>query len=268
MAYQKAYFRIFWENYPSNKSPLNEQNLNRIDYAVEEHDNRIMSLDMTKLDKTTANSLVKKIDFMQDTGVFKITYLDNSVATIDTKLEKLAINFRYDVQTQKLIILLDDGTEQKVDLSQLITQYEFRTSDTIMFAVDEDGNVSAEIRDHSIGEEKLREDYLADIKIEAEKARQQVEEATNQALLAKSYTIGESGLPERSDEAHSNAKYYWEQLEELYHITRLCNGETPQLRRMTPVTIDAQTPYVRAAKEGMYFNGDTPQIKVERQEVL
>ena len=266
MAYQKTYNRINWENYPSDKTPLNERNLNKIDYSVNEQDDRIITLDVTKLDKVTANGLIKDIQLDRATGVFTITYLDNSTVTIDTLLEKLAINFDYDYETQELIITLDDNTEKRVDLSALITQFEFLNSDRIYFTVDSDGKVTADIKDNSIGEEKLRVDYLAEIKKESEKAETERKEAEHQALLAKSYAVGETNLPERPDEAHSNTKYFWEQLEELYHITRLCDGETPQLRRMTPITIDANTPQVRATKEGMYFNGDTPQEKVANKE--
>lgn len=39
---QKAYRRIEWENYPSGKTPLNETNLNKMDAAIDELDNRII----------------------------------------------------------------------------------------------------------------------------------------------------------------------------------------------------------------------------------
>lgn len=177
MALQKTYQRINWENYPSDKTPLNEQNLNKIDYSVNEQDDRIITLDVTKLDKVTANGLVKDIQLDRATGVFTITYFDNSIVTIDTLLEKLAVNFDYDYQTQELIISLDDGTEKRVDLSALITQFEFLNSDRIFFAVDGSGNVTADIKDNSIGEEKLRVDYLADIKKETDKVKKYSESA-------------------------------------------------------------------------------------------
>ena len=264
MAYQKAYQEIGWENYPSNKTPLNERNLNKIDYAVNVHDDRIITLDVVKLDKITANGLIKDIQFDKPTGIFTITYLDNSVITIDTLLEKLAVNFGYDASTQELIIVLDDGTEKRVDLSALITQFEFLNSDRIYFTVSADGKVTADIKDNSIGEEKLRVDYLAEIKKESAKAEAERIEAANQALLAKSYAVGGTGI--REDEEHTNTQYFHDHLEELYHISRLCDGETPILRRMTPITIDATTPQFRATKEGMYFNGDTPQQKVDNKE--
>ena len=58
----KCYYRIVWENYPSGNTPINEQNLNKIDVAADEMDNRIISLDASKLDKSEANLLVKYIE--------------------------------------------------------------------------------------------------------------------------------------------------------------------------------------------------------------
>jgi len=43
---QKAYRRIEWENYPSGKTPLNETNMNKMDAAIDELDNRIIELDL------------------------------------------------------------------------------------------------------------------------------------------------------------------------------------------------------------------------------
>lgn len=167
----KCYYRIFWENYPSDNTPLNEQNLNKIDVATDEMDNRIISLDSTKFDKSEAQLLVKYIEYDEDTGIFKITHYNGASYTIDTLLEKLAINFDYDYQTQRLIIALSDGTVKYVDLSALITQYEFLDSDTVAFTVDNVGKVTAIVKEGSIEEKHLRPNYLADIKVEVAKAQ-------------------------------------------------------------------------------------------------
>ena len=105
-----------------------------------------------------------------------VVKMNGSKAVIDTKLEKLAVNFTYNPQAQQLVITLDDGTVQNVDLSALITQYEFLDSDTIAFAIGSDGKVSAIVKEGSIEEKHLRPDYLADIKVESAKA---VNSATN-----------------------------------------------------------------------------------------
>lgn len=185
MSYQKAYGRINWENYPSDKTPLNEANLNKIDYAVNEVDNRVLELDVKKLDLAVANGMVKSLTYNQGNGVFTITYLNGSSDTIDTKLEKLAVNFSYDQTAQQLIITLDDGTTQKVDMSALITQYEFSDTDTVAFAADGGGKVSANVKNGSITEDKLQPNYLADIKVEVAKAQSSAAAAASSETNAK-----------------------------------------------------------------------------------
>lgn len=167
---QKIYSRINWENFPSEKTAVNESNLNKMDLAIDNLDDRVVAMDASKVDLTKANELVKEILWDESNGTLTIVKMNGSQAMIDTKLEKLVVNFAYDSQKQQLIITLDDGTMQNVDLSSLITEYEFLDSDTIAFAIGSDGKVSAIVKEGSIQEKHLRPDYLADIKVESAKA--------------------------------------------------------------------------------------------------
>ena len=170
MAYQKIYSREHWENFPSEKTAINRNRLNNIEGGIDELDNRVCALDTMKVDLTKANELVKEILWNEPMGVLTVVKMNGSRAVIDTKLEKLAVNFTYNPQTQQLVIALDDGTVQNVDLSSLITEYEFLDSDTIAFEISSDGKVSAIVKEGSIQEKHLRPDYLADIKVESAKA--------------------------------------------------------------------------------------------------
>ena len=176
MAYQKIYSREYWENFPSEKTSINQNRLNNIEGGIDAIDDRVCALDTTKVDLTKANELVKEILWDESNGTLTVVKMNGSKAVIDTKLEKLAVNFKYNPQTQQLIITLDDGTTQKVDLSALITEYEFLDSDTIAFELTSDGKVKAIVKEGSIQERHLRPDYLADIKVESSKA---VNSATN-----------------------------------------------------------------------------------------
>ena len=170
MAMQKAHTLINWENYPSDSTPMNETNLNKTDRAIDIIDDRVITLDTTKASKSEVSSLVSEITYDEDTGAFTITKKNGSSFTIDTKLEKIAINFAYDPVNEQIIITLDDGTKQYIDLSALITQYEFLESSTIAFEVDSAGKVSAKIKNASVTEEMLQPNYLADIKVQVAKA--------------------------------------------------------------------------------------------------
>lgn len=167
---QKIYSRINWENFPSEKTAVNESNLNKMDLAIDNLDDRVVAMDTSKVDLTRANELVKEILWNEPMGVLTVVKMNGSKAVIDTKLEKLAVNFAYDSQKQQLIITLDDGTVQNVDLSALITEYEFLDSDTIAFELTSDGKVKAIVKEGSIEEKHLRPDYLADVKVESAKA--------------------------------------------------------------------------------------------------
>lgn len=172
---QKIYNRINWENFPSEKTAVNESNLNKMDLAIDNLDDRVVAMDASKVDLTKANELVKEILWDEPNGTLTVVKMNGSKAVIDTKLEKLAVNFTYNPQTQQLVITLDDGTVQNVDLSSLITEYEFLESDTIAFEIT-DGKVKAIVKNGSITEDKLQPNFLADIKVESAKA---VNSATN-----------------------------------------------------------------------------------------
>lgn len=190
---QKIYSRINWENFPSEKTAVNESNLNKMDLAIDNLDDRVVAMDASKVDLTRANELVKEILWDESNGTLTVVKMNGSKAVIDTKLEKLAVNFRYDPQTQQLIITLDDGTVQNVDLSALITEYEFLDSDTIAFEI-ADGKVKAIVKNGSITEDMLQPNFLADVKVEAEKAKSSAtaadaseKESAAQANLSKEY---------------------------------------------------------------------------------
>lgn len=193
MAYQKIYSREHWENFPSEKTAINRDRLNNIEGGIDAIDDRVCALDTTKVDLTKANELVKEILWNEPVGVLTVVKMNGSKAVIDTKLEKLAVNFKYNPQSQQLIITLDDGTTQNVDLSALITEYEFLDSDTIAFEIT-DGKVKAIVKNGSITEDMLQPNFLADVKVEAEKAKASAtaadaseKESTAQANLSKEY---------------------------------------------------------------------------------
>lgn len=190
---QKIYSRINWENFPSEKTAVNESNLNKMDLAIDNLDDRVVAMDASKVDLTKANELVKEILWNEPVGVLTVVKMNGSKAVIDTKLEKLAVNFTYNPQTQQLVITLDDGTVQNVDLSALITEYEFLDSDTIAFEI-ADSKVKAIVKNGSITEDMLQPNFLADVKVEVEKAKASAtaadaseKESTAQANLSKEY---------------------------------------------------------------------------------
>ena len=236
----KAHRPINWENYPSDETPLNDTNLNKMDSAIGVIDDRVITLDTTKATKTEVATLVADVTFEESTGIITITKKNGSKITIDTQMEKIAINFDYNTTTQQIILTLIDGTQQYIDLSALITQYEFLDSNTVAFYIDKDGTVSAIVKEGSIEEKHLEPNYLAKIKVEVAKAESSMKNAAtsennaaSSATKAQSYAVGSTGS--RVGEDTDNAKYYSEQAKAIY-------GEM-QKEQVTGVKGDKETKY-------------------------
>ena len=236
----KAYKRINWENYPSDATPLNEANLNKLDSATDTLDDRVITLETTKATKTEVATLVADVTFEESTGIITITKKNGSKVTIDTQMEKIAVNFDYNPTTQQIILTLIDGTKQYIDLSALITQYEFLDTDTVAFIIGTDGKVSAIVKEGSIEEKHLEPNYLAKIKVESAKAQASQESAAtsatnaaSSATTAESYATGGTGT--RDGEDADNAKYYSERAKAVY--------EELQGEQVTGVKGAAETEY-------------------------
>ena len=181
----KAFSMFLWQNSPSVNTPLGESKLNLINTALNEVDNRVLNFDTTKANQTDLLTAVADVTYNESTGIFTVTKKNGSKSTIDTKLEKLAINFTYDNINQQLVIHLSDGTYQYVDLKALITELEFLNSDTVLFSVT-DGKVTASIAKGSITAEMLEPNYLANVELYASQALQSAENASKSASQAKS----------------------------------------------------------------------------------
>lgn len=202
----KAHSAINWENYPSDETPLNESNLNKMDAAIGVIDDRVITLDTTKATKTEVATLVADVTFEESTGIITITKKNGSKVMIDTQMEKIAINFDYNPTTQQIILTLIDGTKQYIDLSALITQYEFLNSDTVAFYIDKDGKVSAIVKEGSIEEKHLEPNYLAKIKVEVAKAESSQQAAAMSEINAKASENAAKASETAAKKSEDNAK--------------------------------------------------------------
>ncbi len=202
----KAHIDIDWENYPSDETPLNERNLNKMDGSIDIIDDRVITLDTTKATKAEVATLVADVTFEESTGIITITKKNGSKVTIDTQMEKIAINFVYNPTTQQIILTLIDGTKQYIDLSALITQYEFLDSDTVAFYIDSSGKVSAIVKEGSIEEKHLEPNYLAKIKVESAKAELSQKAAATSEANAKASENAAKASETAAKKSEDNAK--------------------------------------------------------------
>lgn len=200
-------------------------------YTKSETDN-LLSFKATN---ETVAKLVKNVDFDENTGKFTFTFESGNTKVIDTAMEKIAINFLYDSNTQSLVLHYVDGSTESVSLAEFITNNEFADSNTIYFNV-VDGIVKAEIGVGVIKDEMLDSKLLSEVaefvaaaansaqlagasegnaKLYAQLAvdtaqdvDKKVSMITEWATTSKSYAVGDTGS--RQGEDTDNAKYYAE----------------------------------------------------------
>ena len=230
----------YWKNLPSTDTPIIAQKLNDLETSVDYVDKRVLVLDSVKAEQTNLLLTVKEIAYNKETGTFYVTRWDGYTYPLDTDIEKIAINFDYDDDPtsphyQCLVLTLDDGgpttpaTVKYIDLSALVTQYEFVTTSTIAFTIGTGGAISANVLDGSITESKLQPNFLADCRAEktaAQVARAGAESAQSGAETsednAEAWAVGKKNgvdVPSTDPQYHNNAKYWSD--ETLGYLNRL-----------------------------------------------
>lgn len=218
---QKAHdstYNDYWRNYPNISTPIVQDQLNRNESTVDAIDDRVVAFDTTKANQTELLTCISNVSLDDATGKFTFTRKNGTTFTIDTDLEKVVTNFDYDDNPesptyQKLILTLTDGTVKYIDLSALITQYEFANTSTVHYTIAGDGTISFAVPDGGITSEKLQPNYLADITTQANRAEQYKNASEGFSTLSQSWAEGGTGT--REDEDTRNSKYYAEQAEDV-----------------------------------------------------
>ena len=183
----KTYTRINWVNYPDTDTAVNATNLNLMDSAINEIDNRVVTLDSQKANQTDMLTAVSNVTLNTTTGIMTVSFKNGSEQAYNTGLAMIAVNIDYDYATQRLVIECKDGSYKYVDLSALITQYEFLDSSTIAISVDSTGRVTSTLKEGSVTSRHLATDYLGAITEQAGIASRSAESANASELNAQTY---------------------------------------------------------------------------------
>lgn len=207
----KVYTRINWENYPSTKTELDAENLNTIDYAVNEMDNRIIEQDTSKANKTELSNLIKDWNMDESTGIITVTKHNGSTIMFDLNIEKIPVSFSLS-DNGILTMETDDGTKFTANIGAMIPILTLNESDDIAVSVEGTGinkTYTFSLKNGAVTEEKLQPNYLANIKVEVANANAYSQAASNAATTSQSWAVG--GTDSRENEDSNNAKYWAEQ---------------------------------------------------------
>ena len=151
--------------------------------------NRYTKLESDALLAGNTNDLVKTVDVNLTTGVITITKKDGTITTFDTALEKVPATFEIIESAGKYYLKITnvDGTTSQTDLTNLMDVYNYNNTATISFVKSGTGNVktiTAEVRDASIGLEKLSITAVSQLESWANTASNGAATATAQANTA------------------------------------------------------------------------------------
>lgn len=211
MALNKVYTRINWEDYPSENTDLDAYNLNQMDSAIDALDNRIISQDALKVDKSAINGNIADWTMDETTGVITITKYNGEKVIFDLNIEKIPVEFSMS-DDGIITMTTEDGTQFTADIGSMIPVLTFEDSATIAVSVTGTGKnktYSFSIKTGSVTDDMLQPNYLADIRVESANASAYAQSANAKSVLAESYAVGGTGTREGEDT--DNAKYYMEQ---------------------------------------------------------
>ena len=211
MAMNKVYTRINWEDYPSENTDIDEINLNKMDSAIDALDNRIISQDALKVDRTAINGNIADWTMDETTGIITITKYNGEKVIFDLNIEKIPVGFSMS-DDGIITMTTEDGTQFTADIGSMIPVLTFEDSATIAVSVTGTGKnktYSFSIKTGSVTDDMLQPNYLADIRVESANALSYSQSANAKSVLAESYAVGGTGTREGEDT--DNAKYYMEQ---------------------------------------------------------
>lgn len=211
MAMNKVYTRINWEDYPSENTDLDAYHLNQMDSAIDALDNRIISQDALKVDKSAINGNIADWTMDETTGIITITKYNGEKVIFDLNIEKIPVGFSMS-DDGIITMTTEDGTQFTADIGSMIPVLTFEDSATIAVSVTGTGKnktYSFSIKTGSVTDAMLQPNYLADIRVESANASAYAQSANAKSVLAESYAIGGTGTREGEDT--DNAKYYMEQ---------------------------------------------------------
>lgn len=182
-----------------------------MDSAIDALDNRIISQDALKVDKSAINGNIADWTMDETTGIITITKYNGEKVIFDLNIEKIPVGFSMS-DDGIITMTTEDGTQFTADIGSMIPVLTFEDSATIAVSVTGTGKnktYSFSIKTGSVTDDMLQPNYLADIRVESANASAYAQSANAKSVLAESYAVGGTGTREGEDT--DNAKYYMEQ---------------------------------------------------------
>lgn len=151
-----------------------------------------------KADKTTVAPMVKDVTFDEKTGVLTLHRQNGQTSALDTAMEKIAVNFRFDAAQQALVLTLADGSTQTVDLSAFVKPQEFTSSASVEFTTSAQ-TVSAHIKPGSVDDTMLSSALKEAMISYRDAAAASAQQAAASAAAAEAHKAAAAGSVREAD---------------------------------------------------------------------
>lgn len=198
------YTVVGWLDFPSISTPVCQRNLRHMDNGILQCAQYILALFEDKAEKSDMDTMVQSITLDPKSGILTVTQRNGSAKTYDLAIEKVVANF-YITDDNELVLILDDGTEQTIDLTRFV--YDVDSTATISMKI-KNRVITAEIIDGSVTMDKLEKSIMQTLRQYMLDAQAAADLAKNYNLLSESHSHGGTGV--RPGEATDNSKYYSE----------------------------------------------------------
>jgi len=247
----KAHSPINWVNEPNTETPINANNLNKMDNTIGTLDDRIVVLDTSKASTTELGDCFNSVAYDSKTGRFIFYKKNGSIMPVNTGLSQIVLNLEFDDETQEFILYHPDGSTKRINVSAFIANNEFLESETIAWELQENGKVSAIIKDGSIKGSKLSPNYFALVKSYSEQAELSAEEANTSADEAKASAV-------RAEEAADKAvEIVGGDFATNTKVDNIINGTTPVAKATDADTVGGKHASDFLSSKGGTVNGKT-----------
>ena len=223
-SWNKIYALINWKNRPSTATALGATNLNKMDVAINKLDNRVIQLQAEKLGLDVANLMISSWVMDMQTYKITVTQLNGTVKEYDLNLERIPLKVTLS-EEGILTFTYADGTNDSVNVADLIKDTVYEESDTITFEKNFESDiyhVTASIKNNSIEERHLKIDVMQDIRNNANIAQTAANDSLTYSKDSKRWAVGDG---EYEGSETDNSKYYKEQAEEAKRAAETARDE-------------------------------------------
>lgn len=156
----KAHSPINWENYPKETTPINEENLNKMDRAIGIIDDRVVELDNTKASKDDVSTVISNVEYDEQGHALKFTLKNGDVkkiamsnVVVDDSLSETSTNPVQNKVVTKEIRQLSEEIET-LNHGGLIMKEDF-IGQQVNEWLDEHPEATTTVKDHSLTIDKM-----------------------------------------------------------------------------------------------------------------